>query len=270
MAGRALGLVAVAACACCSGLMLASCTGSPGSPLRAVPLGTGLVVRAAPEATTTPGLTVLARRQKSERGERRAELQAVAGRFARIESSAGVEVCGEGVAALLYVDLDAREVRRVIRFTAPAPGAANPTVAGAEIHELEPDRWGNMVWTDRPPYAVVTVSGLFSGVDAAPTGTIPAGVYCGAVVYLDLWYPERANVLALQGAPDAAPLTFGTATADAQVERVTVQGEGHYIAALDLLGFRQEAEGRALRAVLNVRDGSVYLLSAIGGPEPAP
>ena len=260
-------LVASAAIGC-----LLGCAGVPGLPLDTIPLGTGLVVVPAPDAEATPTLTVLAERTVGELGNARVLVYGIGGRFARIENSAGRQVCGSGTAALFWVDPGARAIRRYVRFGDPGTGTAPPTLTATAVYEdlYPPDELGNDIdlETARPPRVVITVSGVYTQVDAGSAGTINNAYSIGAVAFLDLYRPDPVNVLSFAGAAGDEPMTLAVLTWDSQGMHTTVTGTGHFTGCSDLLGFERSDAGRSVNTTLAMANGQVEELSVLGGPPP--
>jgi len=248
------------------------CSGSLGLPLDIIPMGSGLVIVPAPDAESTPSLTLLAERSVGELGGARVSVYGVSGRFARIENSAGNQVCGPGVAALFWVDPAAQAIRRFARFGDPGAGTAAPTLVATAVYEnLYPtDELGyDLDWQiARPPRVVITVSGVYTRVDAGSAGTIDNGYSTGAVAFLDLYRPDPVNILSFAGVAGDDPMTLTVLTVDSQGAHTTVTGTGHFTGCSDLLGLERDDPGRFVSTTLAMTNGQVEELSVLGGPPP--
>lgn len=251
-------------------LLLAGCAGSSGPSWDHLPLGTGLSVAPAGASTAAPSLTTLAARTVDQRGGRRAVLYGLSGRFTAIRNSAGTQLAGGGIGAILYVDLDANELQRAIVFGDPGPGVEPPVFGATEIAESPIYDTSSRDLTDRPRRVVVTVSGLFTGVDAGRAGTIAGSRNTGAVAVLDLFDPGVVNVLCLESSANAEePVSFGVPQGDLEGYRATVSGTGPFDRAADLRGLYRAEPGGALQALFDLRSGAVEQFTVLGGPVPA-
>ncbi len=245
------------------------CSSGSGLPLEGVDLGSGLVVAAAADATETPRLTVLAERTSEERGFRRAAVYGVSGRFAGVRTSTGAEVCGPGIAGLFLVELDSRRVQRAIRFGDPGAGEQSPVLTAKAIRE--PNEYdedtGELLLPSRPARVIVTVSGIFAGVDAGRAGALEGDLHTGAIACLDLYNPHLANVLALEAGDEVSPVAFDEPDGAEDGLRASVSGSGPFAAAGDLLGFTRASGGDSLHAQLDLRSGEIESLDTLGAPQ---
>lgn len=210
-------------------------------------------------------MVTLAERTPDQRDYRRAAIYAVPGRFTSIRTSDGTPVAGPGIAALLQVDLTANELQRAIVFGDPGAGADPPAIAAKAIAETPAN--GSTESTDptRPSRVVVTVSGLFAGVDAGLAGSIVSTHDLGAIAVLDLFDPGTLDVLAIgTTASGVTPIVFGEPVADSEGFHATVAGAGVFDRATDLRGLSRSEAGSGLSALLDLRSGAVERLDVLG------
>lgn len=225
-----------------------------------LPIADGLEVVAAGDET--PTIQVLAARTTADWDHRRAEIRAVSGRFREIRNSRGEHIAGGGIGALLFVDLDARQLRQVVLFTDPGAGAEAPVFGATSVQEPpEDDDWTYL----RPQRVLVTVSGVFAGVDAGPRGEIEASQYVGALAAFDLYRPDVLNVAALRNeAAGAEPIAFGTPIGSVEGFYASVSGVGDFDAVRDLQRVEREVAGSRLRAAFDLRGGALTEFTALG------
>ena len=254
---------------CCAAIFLAvtlltlGCGGgSSFPPLTVLPLGTGLLTISPPDPAYAPTLTVLAERTLDQAGQGRAVLYGVSGRFTRIENSLGTTICGPGIGALIYVDPVRKEILRTVAFGDPGAWAGPPLLLATAVAE---DIYSVDLDYPRPPRVVVTVGGIFAGVDAGPAGRIDSALCTGAVATFDLNSPDPVNVVAFDGRAADAPLVFWTPATDLEGLHARVSASGHAVRARDLRGFDRQAEGGAVELLLDLRSTDVEELSFMGG-----